>query len=383
MTDLRGTLEAYVDDGELPGAVALVARRDQVEVAAVGSASVGGAPMTRESIFRIASITKPITAASVMLLVEEGRIALDEPVDHWLPELADRSVVRTPTSEIDDVVPAERPITVFDLLTSSAGYGFGSDFSLPGVQRLFSVQKDGRYPLNFPEPDVWMAELSQVPLLYQPGQAFLYDTCSTIQGILVSRVAGQPLPDFMAERLFEPLGMVDTAFEVPAAKRDRFTSFYQVDSNGDLELADAPDGQWSAAPPLPLGNGGLAGTADDWLAFGRMLLAGGATADGRRILSPDSVNLMTSDHTTPAQREIGALFLDNQGWGFGGGVDTAVVDPWNVPGRYGWIGGTGTSAHIIPSTGTVAILLAQKAADSPVAPGWMRDFWQYTADTSR
>jgi CubicO group peptidase (beta-lactamase class C family) len=381
MAELSDILGRHVRNGALPGAVGLVARGDRAEVAAVGSASVGGAPMTRESIFRIASITKPITAASLMMLVEDGRIALDDPVDEWLPELAKPSVVRMPASEVGDVVPAARPITVLDLLTSRAGYGFASDFTLPAVQRLFSVQKDGREVQSFPPPDVWMAELAQIPLLYQPGEGWLYDTCSTLQGVLIARVSGQSLPEFMAERVFGPLGMTDSGFEVPAGKRDRFTSSYRTGPDGGLELADAPDGQWSTTPAFPLGNGGLAGTAGDWLAFGQMLLAGGVTPGGPRLLSAESVQLMTSDHTTAAQREIGALFLEGQGWGFGGSVDIAAIDPWNVPGRYGWVGGTGTSAHIVPSTGTVAILFTQVAADSPVPPGWMRDFWRYAAST--
>jgi CubicO group peptidase (beta-lactamase class C family) len=381
MAELSDILGRHVRSGALPGAVGLVVRGDRAEVAAVGSASVGGAPMTRESIFRIASITKPITAASLMMLVDDGRIALDDPVDEWLPELAKPSVVRTPASEVGDVVPAARPITVFDLLTSRAGYGFASDFTLPAVQRLFSVQKDGREVQSFPAPDVWMAELAKIPLLYQPGEGWLYDTCSTLQGVLIARISGQSLPEFMAERVFGPLGMTDSAFEVPAGKRDRFTSSYRTGPDGGLELADAPDGQWSTMPPFPLGNGGLAATAGDWLAFAQMLLAGGVTPGGRRLLSAGSVQLMTSDHTTAAQREIGALFLEGQGWGFGGSVDIATIDPWNVPGRYGWVGGTGTSAHIVPSTGTAAILFTQVAADTPVPPEWMRDFWRYAAST--
>jgi CubicO group peptidase (beta-lactamase class C family) len=230
---------------------------------------------------------------------------------------------------------------------------------------------------SFPPPDTWIAELAQIPLLYQPGDAWLYDTCSTLQGILIARVAGQSLPGFLAERIFAPLGMTDTAFEVPEAKRDRFTSYYQTGPGGELELADGPGGQWSTQPAFPLGNGGLAGTAGDWLAFGRMLLAGGTTAGGKRLLTADSVRLMTTDHTTPRQRELCQLFLEGQGWGFGGSVDITPIDPWNVPGRYGWVGGTGTSAHLTPSTGTIAILLTQVAADSPVPPQWMRDFWQY------
>jgi CubicO group peptidase (beta-lactamase class C family) len=381
MAELSDILGRHVRSGALPGAVGLVVRGDRAEVAAVGSASAGGAPMTRESIFRIASITKPITAASLMMLVDDGRIALDDPVDEWLPELAKPSVVRTPASEVGDVVPAARPITVFDLLTSRAGYGFASDFTLPAVQRLFSVQKDGREVQSFPAPDVWMAELAKIPLLYQPGEGWLYDTCSTLQGVLIARISGQSLPEFMAERVFGPLGMTDSAFEVPAGKRERFTSSYRTGPDGGLELADAPDGQWSTMPPFPLGNGGLAATAGDWLAFAQMLLAGGVTAGGRRLLSAGSVQLMTSDHTTAAQREIGALFLEGQGWGFGGSVDIATIDPWNLPGRYGWVGGTGTSAHIVPSTGTAAILFTQVAADSPVPPEWMRDFWRYAAST--
>ncbi len=379
MADLSDLLGKHVRNGAVPGAVGLVVREGRAEVAAVGSASVGGAPMARDSIFRIASLTKPITAASLMMLVDDGRVALDVPVDEWLPELAQPSVVRTPASEVDDVVPATRPITVFDLLANSAGYGFASDFTRPGVQRLFPVQRDGREVQSFPAPDVWMAELSRVPLLYQPGEAWLYDTCSVLQGVLVSRVSGQPLPEFMAERLFGPLGMTDSGFEVTAAQRARFTSYYRPGPDGALELADAPDGQWSTRPALPLGSGGLASTADDWLAFGQMLLAGGTTPGGRRLLSADSVRLMTTDHTTAAQREIGALFLEGQGWGFGGSVNIAPIDPWNIAGRYGWVGGTGTSAHIIPSAGTVAILLTQVAADSPIPPEWMRDFWRYSA----
>jgi CubicO group peptidase (beta-lactamase class C family) len=376
---MQGILEGHVTDGAVPGAVALVARGDHVDVHVAGSVDVeGSAPMARDSIFRIASITKPITAAALMMLVEDGRIALEDPVERWLPELACRVVVRTPGGPVDDVVPAARPITVLDLLTSRAGYGWPSDFSLPQVERLFDVQTDGREVQLRPGPDEWLARLARIPLLYQPGEAWLYDTCSDLQGILISRVSGRPLPEFFAERLLEPLGMVDTGFEVPAAKRDRLTSYYRRDPDGGLELADGPDGQWSHLPAFPAGGGGLASTVDDWHRFARMLLGGG-TLDGRRLLSPASVRQMTSDHLTDAQRKIGALFLEGQGWGFGGAVDIAAIDRWNVPGRYGWVGGTGTTAHIVPSTGAVAILLTQVALASPVAPAIMRDFWRQAA----
>ncbi|MFE7127714.1 serine hydrolase domain-containing protein [Streptomyces sp. NPDC057617] len=410
MSELREgldkVLEKYVTDGPVPGAVALVARGDQVDVRAAGFADVEGtSPVARDSIFRIASISKPITAAAVMLLVEDGRIALDDPVATWLPELASPKVVRTTSSPVDDVVPAVRPITVADLLSFRAGYGFPADFSLPALAPLFNDLRQGPpQPQLVAPPDEWMATLARIPLLHQPGEAWLYNTASDIQGVLIARVAGRPLPEFLAERIFEPLGMTDTGFAVPAEKLDRFVSYYRHGPAGDaaggagggegggtggggLELVDAPDGQWSRLPAFPSGAGGLVSTVDDWLAFGRMLLGGGGTAGGsaggttagRRLLSEESVRLMTTDHLTRAEREAGALFLEGQGWGYGGSVDIEPIDPWNVRGRYGWVGGTGTTAHVVPSTGTVTVLLSQVAMTGPTPPDLMRDFWRCAA----
>lgn len=386
MSELDGILEKYVTDGPVPGAVALVARGDQVDVRAVGFADVEGtSPVARDSIFRIASITKPIVAAAVMMLVEDGRIALDDPVATWLPELASPKVARTPSSPVDDVVPAARPITVDDLLSFRAGYGFPADFSLPALAPLFSDLKQGApQPQLVAPPDEWMATLARIPLLHQPGEAWLYNTASDIQGVLIARAAGRPLPEFLAERIFEPLGMTDTGFAVPAGKLDRFVSYYRSGpaggaGGGGLELVDAPDGQWSRLPAFPSGAGGLVSTVDDWLAFGRMLLGGGSTAAGRRLLSEESVRLMTTDHLTRAQREAGALFLEGQGWGYGGSVDIEPIEPWNVRGRYGWVGGTGTTAHVVPSTGTVTVLLSQVAMTGPTPPDLMRDFWRCAA----
>jgi CubicO group peptidase (beta-lactamase class C family) len=249
MSKLRDILETAVADGSVPGAVGLVARDDRIEVQAVGDADTQGtAPMAQDSIFRIASITKPITAAAVMMLVEDGRIALADPVGRWLPELASPRVVRTPASPVDDTVPASRPITVEDLLTFRAGYGFPSDFTLPAVGLLFSELNQGPpQPQAVMAPDDWMAALSRIPLLHQPGEAWLYNTCADILGVLIARVCGRPLPEFFAERLFEPLGMTDTAFEVPAGKLDRFTSCYLT----GLELADPPADSGAACPPFP------------------------------------------------------------------------------------------------------------------------------------
>ncbi|MER6072949.1 serine hydrolase domain-containing protein [Streptomyces sp. NPDC001817] len=379
MNALHDTLHRYVDDGRVPGAVGLVARGDDVEVVTAGSVDTDGtAPMARDTIFRIASITKPVAAAAVLMLVEEGRLALDAPVEEWLPELAKPSVVRTPDAPLEDVVPAARPITVEDLLSSRTGWGFPDDFSLPAVQALFTVQKDGRALQDWPDADTWLGLLAQVPMLYQPGVAWLYGTSSDLQGILVARASGRTLPDFLAERIFEPLGMKDTAFEVPEAKRHRFTSSYTPTPDGTLELADTPDGQWSSRPRFHSGGGGLAATADDWLAFARMLLNGGE-GNGHRLLTPASVGRMTTNHLTAEQRAAVPLFLEGQGWGYGGQVDVTPAAPWNVPGRYGWVGGTGTTAHIVPSTGTAAILLTQVAMTSPAPTPLMRDFWTSVA----
>ena len=381
MSNLHDILQTYVGNGSVPGAVGLMARGDRVEVAAAGSADVDGTtPMARNSIFRIASITKPITAAAVMMLVEDGRIALEDPVGHWLPELAAPSVVRTPASPVGDVVPAVRPITVASLLTFRAGYGFPSDFSLPAVGLLVSELKQGPpQPQLVAAPDEWMVALSRIPLLYQPGQAWLYNSCSDILGVLIARASGRPLPEFLAERLFGPLGVADTGFEVPAGKLDRFTSYYRTGTSGGLELVDAPGGQWSRLSAFPSGAGGLVSTADDWHHFAKMLLAGGS-ASGRQLLSPASVRQMTTDQLTWSQRDASRLFLEGQGWGFGGSVDVEAIDPWNVPGRYGWVGGTGTAAHITPSTGTVSILLSQLEMAGPTAPALMRDFWRHAAN---
>ena len=371
----------YVGNGSVPGAVGLVARGDRVEVHAVGSADAEGtSPMARDSIFRIASITKPIIAAAVMMLVEDGRIALDEPVGHWLPELAAPAVVRTPTGPVDDVVPAARPITVADLLTFRAGYGFPSDFSLPVVGLLFSELKQGPpQPQLVAAPDEWMAALSRIPLLHQPGEAWLYNTCSDILGVLIARVSGRPLPEFLAERLFEPLGMADTGFAVPAGKLGRFTSYYRTGPAGGLELVDAPDGQWSSLPVFPSGAGGLVSTVDDWHCFARMLLAGG-TAGGRRT-AVARVGAADDDRPAdPVPARCQQAVPGGPGLGFRRLGRRRAIDPWNVPGRYGWVGGTGTAAHITPSTGAVTILLSQLEMAGPTPPAVMRDFWRYAAN---
>ncbi|MGV9558288.1 serine hydrolase domain-containing protein [Streptomyces sp. NPDC003401] len=380
MSGLYDLLRRYVDDGTVPGAVALVARGGRTETVAAGTFEFGGGPPMREdTLFRLASITKPVMAAALLTLVDEGRLALDEPVKGRLPELAAPRVVRTPWADPDDVVPARRDVTVEDLLTFRAGHGFPEDFSLPAVRQLFgTLQKSGLDPRYTPAPDTWMDRLSRIPMVRHPGEAWLYNTASDVQGVLAARVSGQPLPEFLAERVLEPLGMTDTAFWVPAGRLDRLPTLYRPGEGGTPEVMDPPDGQWSEPPAFPSGAGGLVSTAGDWLAFARMLLAGG-TAEGRRVLSEEAVRRMTTDHLTPGQRASCGLFLEGQGWGYGGAVDVERIHPWNVPGRYGWVGGSGTSAHLVPADGTVSVLLTQMAMAGPTPPALMRDFWRLAA----
>lgn len=345
MSSLRDLLERAVSAGTSLGAASLVAHGDEVEVASAGE-------LTPESIVRIASMGKPITAAALLVLVDEGVVPLGDGIARWLPELASPWIVRTPESPLDDVVPAARSITVEDVLTSRAGWGFLTDLSLPAVAELFR-----RVPLFGVRetPDEWLHSLAAVPLLCQPGEAWLYNTCSDIQGVLISRVTGRPLPEFLAERIFEPLGMVDTDFYVPTRKLDRLPPYHAHDAA--LAAAD-----WTKPPSFPSGAGGLVSTLADWHRFGRMLLAGGGG-----VLSRQSVQRMTTDHLTPEQRAAAAVLLDGAGWGYGGSV--------GADGRYGWNGGLGTAAHIRLSTGTVAILLTQQQMPEPVP--LMREFWRY------
>jgi CubicO group peptidase (beta-lactamase class C family) len=383
MSDLNSVLTSQTAGGALPGAVALVARGDSVEAAAVGTLDVEGtAAMARDSLFRIASVTKPITAAAVMILVDAGLIGLDDPVGPWLPEIAAPTVVRTPESPVDDVVPAARAITVRDLQTFRAGYGFGPDFSLPALQPLLQLHRNVHAPALAGPPDEWMKELAAIPMLRQPGEAWLYNTCSEILGVLVERVSGIPFADFLAQRVFGPLEMADTGFFVPPARLHRLATMYHPDGAGGLNRDEVAVQTWSVPPAFSSGAGGLVSTVDDLLAFGQMLLRGGTTAAGDRILSEASVRLMMTDTLTPEQRQDSALFLEGKGWGFGGSVDLdpAAAGPGSVPGRYGWVGGSGTSWHVTPATGTVGVLLTQVAMTSPTAPEVMRVFWRYTAE---
>jgi len=251
-------MAGYVARGEIPGLITLVARGGAAEVDVSGAMEAGGEPLQRDSIFRIASLTKPITAAAAMILVDDGTLGLDEPVDRWLPELASRKVLRRINGPLDDTVPAARLITVRDLLTFTMGMGipFAPSGTYPIQRALDDLQLGQGAPRSQapPEPDEWLRRLGTLPLMHQPGERWMYNTGCDVLGALIARAAGQPFDRFLRERMFEPLGTTDTAFSVPAEKRDRLVTSYLVDpASGALQPSDPPDGQWSRPPAFPSG----------------------------------------------------------------------------------------------------------------------------------
>jgi CubicO group peptidase (beta-lactamase class C family) len=380
---MRDVMAAHVERGDIPGLVTLVSRRDEVHVEPIGRQADGGEPMRRDTIFRIASMTKPIAAAAAMILVEECRLRLDDPVDRLLPELAGRRVLRRIEGPVDDTVPASRPITLRDLLTFRLGFGIimapPDTYPIQGAMRERGVRMGPPRPQSEPAPDEWMRRLGALPLIYQPGERWMYDTGSDVLGVLIARAAGQDLETFLRERLFEPLGMKDTGFSVPAAKIGRLATSYSTNpASGAREVYDrAEGGEWSRPPAFPSAAGGLVSTVDDYLAFGRMLLNRGRHG-GERILSRLSVEAMTTDQLTPEQKALSGFvpgFWDSRGWGFGMSVITRRDGVAAVPGRYGWDGGIGTSWSTDPAEELVGILMTQGMWTSPRGPDVYHDFW--------
>ena len=376
---LRAALESHVASGETPGLVALAARGDDVSVAALGALADGGArPMRRDAIFRIASMTKPVTAGATLMLVEDGELALGEPVDRLLPELANRRVLRRPDASLGDTVPANRPITVEDLLTFRCGLGvlFGSPEQFPILAAVAERNLMGFGP---PDPtvdygpDEYMRRLGELPLMAQPGEAWFYSAGSNILGVLIERAAGQPLGDVMRRRIFEPLSMHDTGFFTRTP--ERLPTLYW--SLGGRTVRDDPaDSAYARPPAFPAGDAGLVSTADDYLAFSRFLLSGGLAGE-RRLLSEASVTAMTRDHLTAAQRAGGeAILTKDHGWGHGLAVATARTAEGAPAGAYGWNGGHGTSWVADPATKTTALLLTQVAFTSPDPPPAHKALWR-------
>ncbi|GHJ93401.1 serine hydrolase [Streptomyces sp. NE5-10] len=385
---LREVLARHVESKRIPGLVALVGRGGHTHVEAMGTMRHdGGPPMRRDTVFRMASASKPVTMAAAMVLLDECRLRLDDPVDPWLPELADRRVLKRPDGPLDDTVPARRPITVRDLLTST--FGLGTDFELldaPIRAALFERTDYSVVSGPAPEPDEWMRRLGELPLSYQPGERWQYDLSNEVAGVLVSRVAGVPLETFLRERVLGPLGMRDTGFHVPPEKIDRLPTLYGPDpGTGEFLVWDeAAGGRCSRPPAFQGAGGGLVSTVDDYHAYFRMLLAGG-TLDGERILSRSAVELMTTNRLTPDQLAARASMFramahlapgqaQHGGWGFGMAVRTQRVD-YAPLGQFGWDGGTGTTAYADPQSGLVGILLTQVGMSTPDAARLIHDFW--------
>jgi CubicO group peptidase (beta-lactamase class C family) len=381
---LHKVLAGYAERGEVPGVVALLARHGEVHVEAIGGKTIGGSdPIRRDTIFRIASMTKPVTAAAAMILVEECRLRLDEPLDRLLPELEQRRVLRRLDASLDDTEPAKRPITLRDLLTFRMG--FGIPMAPPGTYPIQTTVSDLALGQGMPKPQMppapeeWIRHFSMLPLMHQPGEKWMYHTGSDVLGVLIARASGQPFETFLHERLFEPLGMSDTGFSVPATKLDRLaTSYWTNPQSGATEIYDrAEGGEWSRPPAFPSGGAGLVSTVDDYLSFARMLLNNGKHGNAR-ILSRATVETMIADHLTPAQKAVSELapgFFDSHGWGFGVSVVTRRDSPAEPVGQYGWSGGLGTSWLSDPTEDMVGVLMTQCAWTSPNPPKICLDFW--------
>ena len=359
---------AHVGDETVPGLVALVARGDQVHAEALGSLSIGGPAVQHDSLFRIASTTKPVTGAATLALVREGLLDLDEPVARLLPELAEPRVLRRMDGPLGDTVPARRPITVRDLLTFTFGFGlttemFAAERPWPVVaaaDALHLLTIGPPNPAEQPGPDTWIAGLGSLPLLAQPGERWFYNTGASVLGVLLERAAGQPFADVLRTRLFEPLGMRDTGFWTPHT--GRLASAFRSAPGGGLEVWDKPDGLWSRPQAFSDGAAGLVSTAGDLLAFSRMLLRGGDP-----VLPPDLVAEMTRDQLTPAQKAAGGLgpdFFTGVSWGF----CTSVVTAGPRAGAFGWAGGFGTTWLADPGRDLTVIVLTQRMFDGPEPP---------------
>jgi CubicO group peptidase (beta-lactamase class C family) len=361
---------SHVGDDKVPGLVALIAGGDQVHVEALGSLAVGGPGVRRDSLFRIASTTKPVTGAATLALAREGLISLDEPVDRLLPELAKPRVLRRMDGPLDDTVPANRSITVRDLLTFTFGFGMVMEmFMAPepwpvvtAATELHLCTVGPPSPAEQPDPDTWISALGSLPLLAQPGQRWLYNTGASVLGVLLARAAGMTFADVLRSRIFEPLAMRDTSFW--ASDVGRLATAYLPTPDG-LQVWDAPDGQWSRQPAFGDGAAGLLSTADDLLAFARMLLRGGDP-----VLSADAVSEMTRDQLTPEQKaRDGKGILDGRSWG----LCQSVVTEGPNAGAYGWDGGLGSSWLVDPKRDLIVIVLTQRLFESAQAPQVHRD----------
>ncbi|QBD76628.1 class A beta-lactamase-related serine hydrolase [Ktedonosporobacter rubrisoli] len=373
LTRMHNIMAGYVERGQVPGLITLVSRHGELHLEAIGTQAFGAsAPMRHDTIFRISSMSKPIIAVATMILLEEGKLQLDEAVEALLPELANRRVLKRLDGPLDETVPAKRSITVRDLLTFRLGFGMimepAENYPILQAANAQQLGMGWPAPAAMPTPDEWMRRFGQLPLMHQPGELWMYNTGSDVLGVLIARASGQALEAFLRERIFEPLEMRDTGFSVPAAALNRLATCYWKDPiNGELTAYDAAaNSQWSLAPAFPSGAGGLVSSIDDYFAFAQMLSSKGKYK-GSRILSRLSVETMITDQLTPAQKALSSLvpgFFENHGWGFGVSVATKRDDISAVPGRYGWDGGMGTSWYSDPKEDMTIILMTQCAFTS-------------------
>lgn len=385
---LRNVLKQHVDSGKIPGLIALVSRGEETHVEAIGTMRhAAGSPMRRDTIFRMASTSKPVSIAAAMVLVDECMLRLDDLVQTWLPELADRRVLKRIDGPLDDTVPARRPITVRDLLTST--FGLGMDMTALGSPIMSAIFENGLtpdLPEPMPEPDEWMRRLGTLPLMYQPGERWQYHISNDLLGVLVARVTGQSFETFLRERILDPLGMKDTGFHLPADKLDRLPALYAPHpQTGEFIVWDeAEGGRHSQPPAFQGGGGGLVSTVDDYLAYFRMLLNHG-THEGKRILSRPAVELMTTNRLTPEQQAARNEMATNNvhisfgqgqhgGWGMGMAVRTYRGDYASI-GQFGWDGGSGTSTYADPDKQLIGFLLTQVGMSTPDSARLINDFW--------
>lgn len=364
-------MQQYVDEEKFAGIVTLIARRGQiVHLHATGlRARAGDLPMQADTIFRIYSMTKPITSVAAIMLFEEGRCLLNDPLANFIPAFADAQVLVRQGAAGLELAPLRRPITIGDLLTHTAGLSYGFFFDSPVemmYQAIHDVNDFRAQPSLYPtEPT--MAELVEkwaaLPLIQQPGTGWRYSVATDLLGRVIEVISGQSLGEFLAARIFEPLGMVDTAFSVPPAKLDRFAAMYTVDEDQRLTLIDDREQSPFARPrALESGGGGLVSTIGDYYRFCQLLLNGGEL-DGVRILGRKTIELMTMNHIPPAQLPLrhGDEIFAGEGFGLGFGV---IVDPaasklpWST-GAYYWGGAANTTFWIDPQEELVALLMTQ------------------------
>ncbi|WP_316181591.1 serine hydrolase domain-containing protein [Bradyrhizobium sp. SZCCHNRI1009] len=364
-------LAEFVDRGELAGVVSLTSRGGEiVHAETIGWRDVESrSPMRADTLFRIASMTKPITSVAALMLVEEGRIALADPISRWIPELADLPVLRDAAGPLDDTVPARRAITIEDLLTHRSGIAYA--FFSEGPLKVAYETALGDPAMNRSTPDEWLAALGTLPLAYQPGDRFHYGHSTDVLGFLIGRVEGKPFRQVLQERIFAPLGMDDSDFWLPLAKRNRLASLYGYDETTG-RLAKVEPVMYDEPPAYTPGGGGLISSAPDYHRFARMLLGGGELG-GVRLLRPATVELMRTNRLTDGQRQIpfaGMPLWQTSGFGLGLAIaEEAVGNPYacGAPGSMTWPGIFGTWWQADPVNDLIMIYLIQHHV--PVSAG--------------